>query len=158
MKTPRMLVLPLVSSIILMAPSCKDDAAKMGKGFRLPEGDSKQGKVAFQQLKCNQCHTVAGVSLPKSDTPSPIMIELGGVVRKVKTYGELVTATIQPQHIVSPEYLSKLGVEPGKGAVSPMPSFNDTMTVTQMTDIVTFLHSHYQKQAPPGVTYPYYAP
>lgn len=143
---------------MLMMVSCKDNTAKMAKGFRLPEGDIERGKAAFLQMKCHQCHSVAGVVLPNSDSPSPISLELGGVVRKVKTYGELVTSIIQPQHIVSPEYIAKLGDGAKQGAISPMPSFNDTMTVTQLTDIVTFLHSHYQQAPPSGVTYPYYAP
>ena len=158
MKTPRFVIIPLLSSLLLMIFSCRDNAAKMAKGFRLPEGDMERGKAAFLQLKCHQCHSVAGVVLPNSDSPSPISLELGGVVRKVKTYGELVTSIIQPQHIVSPEYLAKLGDGTKTGAISPMPSFNDTMTVTQLTDIVTFLHAHYQKEPPAGVTYPYYAP
>lgn len=158
MKTHRMIIISLFSGFLLIASSCKDQAAKMSVGFRLPEGDAKRGQAAFLQMKCNQCHSVAGVVLPNSDSPSPIALELGGVVRKVKTYGELVTSIIQPQHIVSTEYLTKLGASQGKDTVSPMPSFNDTMTVTQLTDIVTFLHAHYQKEAPPGSTYPYYTP
>ncbi len=130
----------------------------MAKGFRLPEGEAERGKAAFLEMKCHQCHTVAGVVFPNADSPSPISLELGGVVRKVKTYGELVTSIIQPQHITSPEHLAKLGKSSEPGARSPMPSFNDTMTVTQMVDIVTFLHDHYQKAPPPGVNYPYYAP
>jgi hypothetical protein len=39
-----------------------------------------------------------------------------------------------------------------------MPSFNDAMSVTQLTDIITFLHSRYRKAAPPGSVYPYYMP
>ena len=158
MKTHRNIIVALISGLLLLIPSCKDQAAKMSKGFRLPEGDAKRGQAAFLQMKCNNCHSVAGVVLPNSDSPSPISYELGGVVRKVKTYGELVTSIIQPQHIVSPEFLAKLNEKKAPDAVSPMPSFNDTMTVTQLTDIVTFLHAHYQKEAPPGVTYPYYAP
>ena len=158
MKTHRMIIVPLFSGLLLIAPSCKDQAARMGAGFRLPEGDAERGQAAFIQMKCHQCHAVAGVVMPNPDPPSPIALELGGVVRKVKTYGELVTSITQPQHIVSPKYLAKLGAAEGKEVVSPMPSFNDTMTVTQLIDIVTFLHAHYQKEAPPGTTYPYYAP
>jgi sulfur-oxidizing protein SoxX len=158
MKPPRFITFLLAPVLLVALVSCKDNAAKMAKGFRLPEGDVERGKAAFVQLKCNQCHPVAGLDLPQPETPSPVSYELGGVVRKVKTYGELVTAIIQPQHIVSPEYLEKLGVKEGATAATPMPSFNDTMTVTQLTDIVTFLHAHYQKAPPPDVNYPYYAP
>lgn len=158
MKTLRFVVISLASALLLVNSSCRNEAAKMAKGFRLPEGNVENGKAAFLQMKCHQCHSVAEVVLPNSDSPSPIALELGGMVRKVKTYGELVTSIIQPQHIVSPEYLRKLEAPGVQGTISPMPSFNDTMTVTQLTDIVTFLHSHYQKAPPPGVDYPYYAP
>ena len=142
----------------LTVSSCKSQEARMARGFRLPEGNTERGKAAFLQMNCHRCHTVAGIVLPNPDSPSPIMLELGGVVRKAKTYGELVTSVIRSQHIVSTEHLAKLGegMEPDTSA--PMPSFNDTMTVAQMIDVVTFLHEHYQKAPPPGVNYPYYTP
>lgn len=156
MKTPLVYLALLVLAAILTSLSCRDQAARMNAGFRLPEGDEARGREAFVSLQCQQCHTVAGMELPKPESPSAVQFELGGEVRKVKTYGELVTAIIQPQHIVSPEYLEKMIGK--QDAASPMPSFNDTMTVTQLTDIVTFLHAHYQKAPPPGVKYPYYLP
>jgi len=158
MKTPRSIVLPSILLTLLAPTACRDQAEKMGKGFRLPDGKVEQGQAAFLDLKCHQCHTVAGISLPKPDSPSQVAFELGGEVRKVKSYGELVTSIIQPQHIVSPEYLEKLGKGQRAGAASPMPDFNARMTVSQLTDVVTFLHSHYQKAPPPGVNYPYYLP
>lgn len=130
----------------------------MGRGFRLPDGDPERGKTAFVALDCHQCHRVVGVTLPEPVSPPPVEFTLGGEVRRVKSYGELVTAIIQPQHIVSPEYLAKLPTEQRKEASSPMPPANDRMTVTQLQDVVTFLHDHYQKAAPAGTTYPYYAP
>jgi L-cysteine S-thiosulfotransferase len=159
MKTPRPIVVSLVPALLLMMVSCRNEEARMAKGFRLPEGDIQQGQAAFLQMNCHQCHTVAGLTLPNSDSPSKIAMQLGGEVRKVKSYGELVTSIIKPQHIVSPEYLEKLGEAGKQGAASPMPSYNDTMTVTQMTNIVSFLHSRYQKTAPQGAPpYPYYFP
>lgn len=145
-------------ALLLAVFSCKDQSARMAKGLRLPQGDLERGKAAFLQMKCHQCHTVAGLILPNSESPSPVTMELGGVVRKVKTYGELVTSIIRPQHIVSPEFLTKLDKDQVPGAKSPMLSFNETMTVAQLIDIVAFLHSHYQKAPPAGVNYPYYAP
>jgi mono/diheme cytochrome c family protein len=153
----RYLVVILVSVFFIKISSCKDQGARMAVGFRLPEGNSERGQAAFLQMKCHQCHPVAGILLPNSDAPMPISMELGGVVRKVKTYGELVTSIIQPQHVVSSEYMEKLAVHNGTSS-SPMPSFNDTMSVTQLTDIVTFLHERYLKAPPSGGTYPYYIP
>jgi hypothetical protein len=138
--------------------SCSDSAERMGRGFRLPEGDEGRGKAAFVELKCHQCHTVAGMDLSKPEEPVSISCELGGEVRIVKSYGELVTAIIQPQHVVSAKYVQQLEESKRKGAVSPMPDYNARMTVAQLTDIVTFLHARYQKAPPQGVNYPHYFP
>ena len=59
---------------------------------------------------------------------------------------------------LTPEYLTKLDESTKPEAISPMPSFNDTMTITQLTDIVTVLHSQHQQAPPAGVDHPYYAP
>jgi mono/diheme cytochrome c family protein len=130
----------------------------MGRGFRLPEGDVERGKTAFIELNCHHCHTVAGLELPKPEIPAGVSFELGGVVRTVKSYGQLVTAITQPQHIVSADYLARIEKARRDGTASPMPSFNEQMTVSQLTDIVTFLHSHYRKAPPPGMNYPQYMP
>jgi L-cysteine S-thiosulfotransferase len=158
MKTLRFLVFPFAFLTGFLLSACRDSAEKLGKGFRLPEGNPERGQLAFLELKCQQCHTIAGVTLPNPEAPAALVYELGGEVRKVKSYGELVTAITQPQHIVAPEYLAKLGAKENGSAVSPMPAFNDQMTVTQLADIVTYLHGHYQKAPPPGRTYPYYLP
>ena len=141
MKPPSRFVPCSLLAILLALTSCRDQATKLGQGFRLPEGNIELGQTAFVAMDCNRCHTVAGVDLPKPAAPSKISYQLGGEVRRVKTYGELVTAIIQPQHIVAPEYVAKLNEGERKNAVSPMPSFNDRMTVQKLTDIVTFLHS-----------------
>lgn len=130
---------------------------KMAEGFRLPVGDEEDGEFAFVQLKCNACHSVVGVDLPKADyAPEGIHFVLGGEVRKVKTYGELVTAIIKPQHVVSEAYLATLEKEKReKTKLTPMPNFNNTMTVQQLIDLVAFLHDQYQKTDPQYDEYPY---
>jgi hypothetical protein len=145
-------------AIIAIGSSCKDRPARMAKGFRLPEGSEENGRRAFQEMKCNHCHAVAGVDMPKPTAAPEVQFELGGEVRRVKSYGELVTAIIQPQHGIAPAYFGRDNTSDTRPSPSPMPSFNDSMTVTQLTDIVTFLHSRYRKAAPPGSVYPYYMP
>src|SRR6478672_1622991 len=120
MKPPTSFVPCSVVGILLALTSCEDRAAKLGKGFRLPEGNVERGQAAFVAMDCNRCHTVAGIALPKPQLPSKISYELGGEVRRVKTYGELVTAIIQPQHVVAPDYLAKLHETERNGATSPM--------------------------------------
>jgi sulfur-oxidizing protein SoxX len=71
-------------------------------GFVLPEGDVLAGRQAFLDLQCNQCHTVKGevfALLPHADPP---YVQLGGSSTRVKTYGQLVTAIINPSPRTSP--------------------------------------------------------
>jgi hypothetical protein len=145
-------------AIIAIGSSCKDRPSRMAKGFRLPEGSEENGRRTFQDMKCNHCHTVAGEGMSKPVAAAEVQFELGGEVRRVKSYGELVTAITQPQHGIAPAYSARPAKPNDNQAPSPMPSFNDAMSVTQLTDIVTFLHSRYRKAAPPGSVYPYYMP
>ena len=144
--------------LMLCGVSCERQSARMERGFRLPAGDIARGKAAFVEMNCHHCHSVVGVELPKTEAPVAVSYELGGVVRKVKSYGELVTAITQPQHIITPKYLAQVEASKRNGLVSPMPDFNQRMTVSQLTDIVTFLHEQYQQAPPPGINYPYYLP
>jgi hypothetical protein len=77
-------------------------------------------------------------------TPA-ITFNLGGIGSRVKTYSELVTAIINPTHITSPDYVESMNELARTGKLeSPMPSFNDEMTVTQLIDIVMFLNARYE--------------
>lgn len=127
---------------VLAFASC-EPSAESGRGLTLPEGDISQGQTTFVQLGCNQCHTVKGITLPAYDGDATFMLELGGEVLKVKTYGDLITSIINPSHVISPEYLGRLPESPGTRSESPMPDFTQEMTVAEMVDLVAFLHSRY---------------
>ena len=145
----------LALSLAILA-SCQP-STKSGKGFQLPDGDADKGKAAFLELKCNQCHSVSGVELPAYQGEAPYEFNLGGEVPHVTTYGQLVTAVINPEHKLSEKYrkdLKKTGEDTEES--SPMPSFNETMTVSQMIDIVAFLHPRYKKSYPEYSHYEYY--
>lgn len=137
--------------MVVAAGSCK--GSKSGRGFQLPDGDINKGREAFVQLGCNQCHTVAGVDLGATSAPGPVQFSLGGEVYRVKTYGQLVTAIINPSHIVSPQYKAQMQ----SSGQPPMPDLTKTMTVRQMIDVVAFLHAHYTKVYPnySDYSYPY---
>ncbi len=138
------------SLFLLVFMSACEPQRTSGKGLVLPEGSIENGKMAFIELGCIRCHQVAGVDTPPYDGESTILLLLGGKVRQVKTYGELVTSIVNPNHIISPAYLDKLkSVEKVTAEItSPMPTFNDVMTVAQLIDLVTFLDSHYEKMLP----------
>jgi hypothetical protein len=81
-------------------------------------------------------------------------VHLGGQVRMVKTYGELVTAIIHPDESIRPDVMKKYDLPDGK---TLMPDYTSKMTTRQMIDLVTFLQSHYEVAVPeyPSNYYPY---
>ncbi len=142
MKTRLLFLTALVLVLLLiLLPACFS-SPKSGHGFRLPDGDPDKGREAFVALKCYTCHQVDGVSqLPQ---PLKFNLTLGGETTRVKTYGELVTAIINPSHVVAKKYLTELPVN----KESPMPKFNHEMTVEQMIDLVAFLQPRYKLIVP----------
>ena len=128
----------------VMLGGCATDMNTSEEGFRFPivRGDIAKGREAFIALECNRCHTVSGVNLPAWQGESPLTLDLGGKLIHVKTYGELVTSIINPNHVLSEEFLARLPRAARSRADSPMP-FRSEMTVEQLVDIVTFLNSRY---------------
>lgn len=121
------------------------DNLQSGRRLRLPKGSAENGKAAFVALKCTECHTVVGVELPKPIVAPQLVVELGGSVPRLRTVGDLLTSIIHPTQAVS----LKLQ-RPAVGApVSGMPDMNDTMTVSQLIDLVRFLQPRYTEMAPP---------
>lgn len=148
-------VLLLVLSSIFFVSGCERGRLS-GKGLYLPKGDIEKGRQAFIDMKCYRCHTVAGVELPAVEHETTIALELGGEVVRVKSYGELVTSIVNPTHVVSRKYLDSLGELAKEGKIeSPMPVFNDKMTVSQLINLVAFLDSRYQKMVPYYIGSPY---
>ncbi len=113
------------------------------KGFSLPKGDAQRGQHMFVRMECTACHTVSGVELPDPDETLNISLMLGGEVRQIKTYADLVTSIINPSHKITTRYAEKLAK---KGEVSKMPIYNDLLTVTDLIDIVAFLEPRYKLQ------------
>ena len=136
-------VITLLGGLLILAglSGCFNNP-KSSRGFRLPDGDAEKGKQAFLALKCNTCHKVEGVA----DLPPPIQFNLtiGGETPRVKTYGQLVTAIINPSHVASPLFKKQLT----DNHAWPMAKYNHEMTVEQMIDLVAFLHPHYKLLMP----------
>jgi len=143
MKMRFLLTLLLGSSVALSG--CDPDAHMSEQGFRLPDGDAQAGREAFVYMHCHQCHTVAGEELPEIPGQSPPYVELGGKVSKVKTYGQLVTAIINPSHRLTPRYAEETVSEDGE---SKMYIYNEHMTVQELADLVFFLQPKYNVIVP----------
>jgi hypothetical protein len=124
--------------------------------FRFPiqTGDIQEGRAAFVDLGCPQCHAVDGVELPEWKGTRFITMPLGGDLIFAKTYADIVTSIINPNHIISDKYLEQLPAnQRARTNTSPM-YMNPEMKVTQLIDIVAFLNSRYKLL--PGYTEYYY--
>jgi hypothetical protein len=140
----RFSILTLLLTSVLALSGCDEDRTMSERGFRLPEGDPMAGRETFLYMHCNQCHTIKSEELPTIPGFEPF-VELGGSVTRVKTYGELVTAIINPSHKLAEGYAKDLVSEDGK---SKMYVYNGFMTVQELTDLVMFLQPHYDVVPP----------
>jgi sulfur-oxidizing protein SoxX len=136
----------VIAGLSLALSACGLNDPRSGRGFRLPDGNVEQGKQAFVDLSCHGCHAVEGVDA-KSTGTARTMVALGGDVTTVRTYGDLVTAIINPSHKLAigtdPSEVAPAGQSLMEGA-----ALNDRMTVRQLIDLVAFLQKTY-KVVPP---------
>lgn len=129
--------------LLVTVSGCERDMMSE-RGFALPEGDPDAGREAFLYMQCNQCHTIKGEELPAVAGFEPY-VQLGGQVSRVKTYGELVTAIINPSHKLAAGYPKEKVSEEGE---SNMYVYNRYMTVQELIDLVMFLQPHYDVVVP----------
>ena len=150
------LPLAVLSVAALMLLSACRTYPDYSSEFRFPiqSGDVAQGREAFVELGCPQCHAVSGVELPEWNGTRFITMPLGGEIIFAKTYADIVTSIINPNHIISDTYLDQLPAnQRNRTNTSPM-YMNPDMKVTQLIDIVAFLNSRYSLL--PGYTEYYY--
>ena len=133
MKLYSMLALLVVAVAIL--GGCERDRMSE-RGFSLPAGNPVAGRDTFQYMQCHQCH-IEGLDPP--------YVELGGAVTRVKSYGELVTAIINPSHKLASGYADEVISDGGE---SHMYIYNRYMTVQELVDLVMFLQPHYEVVVP----------
>jgi len=139
------IALALVLASLFVLSGCDQQARMSSQGFRLPDGDAQAGRDAFLQMQCHQCHSIDGMELPEIPGQDPPYVELGGTVAKVKTYGELITAIINPSHRLARGYAEEVVSEDGE---SRMYIYNTHMTVQELIDIVMFLQPEYEVVPP----------
>ena len=144
--------LTMLLALVVGVSACDEEKTMSERGFRLPDGNAAAGRETFVYMHCNQCHTIQNEELPAIQGFDPY-VELGGAVTRVKTYGELVTAIINPSHKLADGYPQDLITEDGDK--SKMYNYNGFMTVQELTDIVMFLQPHYDV-VPPEFQYRVY--
>jgi sulfur-oxidizing protein SoxX len=140
----RMIQVLVLTICIGALTACITDP-KSSKGFRLPDGNAQAGQAVFIELQCNACHQISGLDLPAPVQSGPVKITLGGTVRTVRTYGELVSSVVNPSHKLIDSYPEDQVSREGK---SLMTVYNDRMTVQQLIDLVAFLQSRYDVIVP----------
>ena len=140
----RFSIITLLLTCFLFLSGCDEERTMSERGFRLPDGNAQAGRETFLYMHCNQCHSINGEELETIPGFEPY-IELGGPVTRVKTYGELVTAIINPSHKLAQGYPPDLVAEKGS---SKMYNYNGFMTVQELIDIVMFLQPYYDVVPP----------
>jgi len=115
-------------------------------GFPVDQGDVAAGRQAFIDHRCHQCHSIADETMPPLAGADRPMLELGGPTSIVRSYADLTTSIINPNHAISERYRDQqLLLNTEIPLESPMPRPNlDTMSVSQLIDIVAFLDSKYR--------------
>jgi hypothetical protein len=115
-------------------------------GFPIDQGDIAAGRQAFIDHRCHQCHSIAGETMPPLAGADRPILELGGPTSIVRSYADLTTSIINPNHAISERYRDQqllLNTEIPLESPMPRPNLN-TMSVRQLIDIVSFLDSKYQ--------------
>jgi hypothetical protein len=141
----------VVALCVLTCLSACDRDKQKQVDIYLPEGDAANGKMHFVSLGCVNCHSVIGAELPEPAEKGPVRVLLGSHTGLSLSYGQLVTSIVNPSHRLSPRHPRNKISQDGE---SLMTSYNDVLTVTQLTDLVAFLQAHYEKADRPGYDYP----
>jgi mono/diheme cytochrome c family protein len=150
--TPNLSLARVCSVATLIGMLASSGCDQQGRGFALPPGDADRGRETFLELQCNACHSVGDIVSDATEDPQAIHVQLGGRTSRIKTYGELVASVINPSHKIARNFPRSRLAEPGE---SPMPVYNEVMTVQELVDIVTYLQGEYEVWVPeyyyPGI-------
>jgi len=101
--------------------------------FSWPAGNPPAGREVFVKLECYTCHEVKGESFPAPGERDKLGPELSSM-------GPLHEAEYFAEAIINPNAV----IEKGKGyeasdGTSKMPSYNDSVTVQEIVDLVAYL-------------------
>lgn len=138
----------MITVILLFLLTACTGHGQTVRGIVLPEGDVGRGEQVFIAYNCHYCHAIPDKEFPKPESGPPFVVEIGGKVPGVKNYGDLLTAVVNPDHVISPNYRRMLEAAGKKADISPMPDFTGKMTVEELIDVVAFLHAQYTELQP----------
>jgi uncharacterized protein involved in high-affinity Fe2+ transport len=107
-----------------------------GWQFNFPAGDPVTGRAVFEKLECFQCHAIRGQvfadSSPSASKPGPELTGMGA--HHPAAY--LAESVLNPNAVIvtGPGYTDTDGS-------SIMPDFRDSLSVSELIDLVAFLKS-----------------
>lgn len=119
-------------------------ATPKGWRFTLPPGNPRAGRQVFADFECFKCHEVTG-----EDFPAP-KAEQGDVGSPLSGMGGMHPAEYFAEAMIDPNasvvWRIKHHKSENKGYLGPdgtskMPSYNDTMTIQQLIDLVAYMKS-----------------
>jgi len=107
--------------------------------FTLPAGNVAAGRKLFIEAECHKCHEIAGEKFPD------IAREKGDVGPELAQMAGLHPAEYLAESIINPnaviDHDAKEKGYLGDDGHSKMPSYNDTLTITQLADLTAYLTS-----------------
>jgi mono/diheme cytochrome c family protein len=107
-----------------------------GWKFALPAGDAARGRRVFADLECYKCHAVRGESFP------PPGADAKNVGPELTGMGDMHPAEYFAESILSPNTVILDGPGySGPDGKSVMPTYAESLSVTQLVDLVAFLKS-----------------
>lgn len=127
-------------------PAKQQSGLAMPKGWRfaMPAGDHHAGRQVFIDFECFKCHEVRG-----EDFPAP-KAEQGDVGSVLSGMGAMHSAEYFAEVMIDPNAsvawrirhhkAEKKGYL-GPDGTSKMPSYNETMTIQQLIDVVAYMKS-----------------
>lgn len=140
MPTRCLFVIPLFAAVIVSAVIAEP---LPDQKTIVPAGSENAGKTLFVEKGCYQCHVAGDIKTPASELDDSLLINLGGRDHAGWTRDDFARAIMSPQHTVSEEYrrvMMSLG-DNFKAENSPMPGFNDILSVSDLIHLTTFLEN-----------------
>jgi len=106
-----------------------------GWKFTLPPGDPAKGKEVFGRLECYGCHVVEGQGFPSkaTDQTGPELTGMGA--HHPAEY--LAESILNPNAVILTDVPDWVGPD----GLSKMPTYSDSVTLEQWTDLVAYLKS-----------------
>ncbi len=142
----------LLASVISLLSGC-NVGEEWQDEIHLPPGDANNGEALFVSVGCSSCHSVGDAEFEDGADPGGVRVRLGSTTGRRMSYGQLVTSIVNPSHRLAPQYFSENITQDGE---SLMANYNDALTVSQLTDVVAYLQTHYEDVLRPGFQYPSY--